>query len=226
MVLLGDQLGIDRFVVQSVATTPMQVASINAFIADEVAQYPDRFIGLGTMHPDSTDLRGDIARIQELGLKGVKLHPDIQQFKLDDYRCLKIYELCEENNLPILVHTGDHRFDFSNPNRMLPILQIYQNLTFVGAHFGGWSVWDEAVEKLSGFANFYVDWSSTTYWLDNDKIMNMIRKYGADHVLFATDFPMWSIEKEIQRVNELPLTDEERELIFHKNAERVYGISK
>ena len=43
--------------------------------------------------------------IISLGLKGVKLHPDMQQFKIDDYRMLKIYELCE-GKLPILIHTG------------------------------------------------------------------------------------------------------------------------
>ena len=77
------------------------------------------------MHPDSTDIVGDIEHLQELGLRGVKLHPDIQGFKLDDYRCLKIYELCEKKGLPVLLHTGDFRYDFSNPNRVKPILETY-----------------------------------------------------------------------------------------------------
>lgn len=224
LIALGDQVGVDRFVVQSVATTPAQVASINRFIAREVEAYPDRFTGLGTLHPESMDLKGDVEHLLELGLKGVKLHPDIQQFKLDDYRCLKIYEICEQKKLPILTHTGDYRFDYSNPNRMLPILKIYSGLTFVGAHFGGWSVWDEAAEKLSDYPNFYVDCSSTFYEKNDEEIMKLIRLYGADHVLFGTDHPMWDMEEEIRRVKNLPLSEEEREWIFHKNAEKVYGI--
>ena len=80
--------------VQSVATTEKQVSSINHFIADEVNKYPDKFIGFGTLHPNSSDLEADVKELVALGLKGVKLHPDIQNFKIDDYRCLKIYELC------------------------------------------------------------------------------------------------------------------------------------
>ena len=107
-------------------------------------KHPGRFIGVGTLHPDSADIKGDIEHLVSLGLKGVKLHPDIQGFKIDDYRCLKIYELCEENRLPILMHTGDSRYDYSNPNRLLPVLKIYTELTVIGAHFGGWSIWETA----------------------------------------------------------------------------------
>ena len=116
--------GVSKMLVQSVATTEKQVSSINHFIADEVKKYPDKFIGFGTLHPNSSDLEGDINELISLELKGVKLHPDIQNFKIDDYRCLKIYELCEKYHLPILMHTGDSRFDNSNPNRLLPIIVL------------------------------------------------------------------------------------------------------
>ena len=102
-------------------------SSINHFIRDEVEKYPDKFIGFGTLHPNSDDLERDVKELISLGLLGVKLHHDIQNFKIDDYRCLKIYELCESENIPILMHTGDYRFDYSNPNRLMPILDIYKN---------------------------------------------------------------------------------------------------
>ena len=87
----GEKAGIDFFIVQSVATTPKQVKSINEFISENVKKYPHKLLGLGTLHPDSEDIKGDIEYLISLGLKGVKLHPDIQAFKIDDYRCLKIY---------------------------------------------------------------------------------------------------------------------------------------
>ncbi len=224
LIKIGKNCGIDRFVVQSVATTPHQVKSINEFICDEVEKHPDRLIGLGTLHPDSTDLEYDVRHIIELGLHGVKLHPDIQKFKIDDYRCLKIYEICEFYNLPILMHTGDSRFDFSNPNRMLPILQIYKNLTVIGAHLGGWSVWDEACEKLSGLPNFYVDTSSSLYELSCDKATEIIRRYGVDRVLFGSDFPVFSPDIELERFMALPLTDTERNMILSENIIKLYKL--
>ena len=67
----GTAAGIDGFVVQSVATTPHQVRSINRFIADSVAAHPDLLTGLGTLHPRSEDIPGDVANLLELGLHGV-----------------------------------------------------------------------------------------------------------------------------------------------------------
>ena len=220
----GAKVGIDHYVVQSVATKPEQVQSINAFIAREVAAYPGKLTGLGTLHPDSEDLEGDVQHILDLGLKGVKLHPDIQKFKIDDYRCLRIYDLCE-GRLPILMHTGDNRFDYSNPNRLLPILEIYRGLTIIGAHFGGYSIWHEAAEKLHGIPNLYVDCSSTMFALSDSEVVDLIHIYGADRVLFGTDYPMWSPVDELNHFNRLALTQEERQLILHKNAERLLQIS-
>ncbi len=216
--------GVDKFVVQSVATTPHQVSRINHFIAEEVSKKPEILTGLGTLHPDSPDIRGDIEELLSLGLKGVKLHPDIQAFKLDDYRCLKIYEICEEKELPLLIHTGDYRYDFSNPNRMLPILNIYTNLIIVGAHLGGWSIYDEAAEKYKNYKNFYVDCSSSFHYLKPEKAKEIIRTYGAERVLFGTDYPMWEAKDELEYFFSLGLEEWEIRCILNMNAKKIFGV--
>lgn len=225
LVSVQERAGVTHGVIFSVATTPHQVGSINRFIAESVAASGGRFVGLGTVHPDSPTLRADIDEIVALGLRGVKLHPDFQRFKIDDYRCLKIYELCE-GRLPVLLHCGDHRYDFSNPNRLAPILSIYTELTVIGAHFGGWSVWEDAVKALSPYPNFYVDTSSSLYALSDDEARRMIRTFGAQRVLFATDYPMWNVENEIARLDALGLTEDERKLIDYQNACRLFGFSE
>ncbi len=219
----GDRAGVDYYIVQSVATKPEQVSSINRFIAESVAEYGDKMTGLGTLHPDSEDMERDVEELISLGLKGVKLHPDIQGFKLDDYRCLKIYELCE-GRLPILFHTGDSRYDMSNPNRMMPILEIYDNLTAICAHFGGYSVWDDAEKHLPKYPNAFVDCSSSFFKMTDDEIKKAIDAYGVDRVMFGTDYPMWEPQAEIERLLSLGLSREDYEKIFHKNAERIFGI--
>ena len=220
------EAGVDHAVVQSVATTPKQVKSINEFIAETVKTGEGFFTGLGTLHPDSADQRGDVEHLVELGLRGVKLHPDIQKFKLDDYRCLKIYELCEEFDLPLLLHTGDNRYDYSNPNRLMPILDIYKNMRVIGAHLGGWSIWEEAVEQLHGRPNMWFDCSSTFAWLDNETVRRLILELGTDRVLFGTDYPMWTPKVELERFFELGLTKEQNEQILSENARKVFGIEK
>lgn len=217
----GEKAGIEHFIVQSVATTPKQVSSINNFIAQAVAESRGRFTGLGTLHPDSEDMEADVNEIIALGLKGVKLHPDIQKVQLDDPRMLKMYELCE-GRLPMLIHTGDHRYDNSNPNRMIPILEKYPRLTVIGAHFGGWSVWEEATHILNKYENFLVDCSSSLYAITPEKAKELIMIYGVDRVLFGTDYPLWIPESEIERFMQIDLTDEQREDILYNNAAKLF----
>lgn len=224
MLCEGEKAGITHYIIQSVATTPAQVPSINSFIAEEVKKSNGLMTGLGTMHPDCEDKEKEIENILELGLKGVKLHPDIQGFKIDDYRMLKIYELCEKNNLVVLMHTGDNRYDMSNTNRMLPIVEIYEKLKIIGAHFGGWSIWDEACKILANHNNFYVDCSSSLYALSPEQATDIINIYGADKVLFGTDYPMWTPSEELKRFSELNLTEEQKDAILHKNAEKLFNI--
>ena len=219
----NQKYGITHSLIFSVATKPSQTQSINQFIADNVMQAPSRFTGLGTLHPDSQDLKGDVEHILELGLKGVKLHPDVQGIKIDDDRCMKIYELCQ-GKLPVLMHTGDSRYDFSNPNHLVPVLKALPKLTVIGAHFGGYSVWDDAEKTLSGYQNLYVDCSSALAFMTPEKGRELVRFYGADHVVFGTDFPMWNIKDELQRFEMLGLTEEEKNKIYYQNACTLFGI--
>jgi predicted TIM-barrel fold metal-dependent hydrolase len=226
LVDFGSKIGVKHYVIFSVATTPHQVHSINTFIAETVRCSDGLMTGLGALHPDSETIEDDIEEIISLGLKGVKMHPDFQKFCIDDKKCYKIYEMCQKNNLPVLLHTGDSRYDFSNPQRMKKILDDFPELTVIGAHFGGWSCWKEAVETLSSYKNFYVDCSSSFDWLTPEESREITRAYGADHVLFATDFPMWNHETEYERFMQMNLTDEENRQILYENALRLFGIDK
>jgi predicted TIM-barrel fold metal-dependent hydrolase len=223
MLKKGKEAGITHFMIFSVATKPSQTESINKFIASEADRSGGIMSGLGTIHPDSADLKGDIERIIDLGLKGVKIHPDFQGFKLDDYRYLKMYELCE-GRLPVLIHTGDKRYDFSNPNRLKPILETFTDLTVIGAHFGGWSIWEKAAQELYGYKNLYVDCSSSLYALTPLKAKSIVRLYTADKVIFGTDYPMWNASEEMKRFKALNLTDEENEKILYKNAAKIFKL--
>ena len=216
--------GIDRFLVQSVATKPEQVRSINEFIAAEVAQFPDRLYGFGALHPESETLTEDIAHLRELGLHGVKLHPDIQRFRLDSKECFALCEQCE-GVLPLLLHTGDRRYSFSNPEQLLPLLQRFPKLTVIAAHFGGYSVWDEAARRLAGrFENLWVDCSSSFFGMDDSRAKELISAYGAERVLFGTDYPMWNPAQELERFLNLHLPQRDEENILYNNAARLFGF--
>ena len=216
-----DSVGVNKCLVTSVATTPHHAQSINSFIASEVALFPDRFIGFGSLHPDSETLEADAEHLIELDLKGVKLHPDIQNFRVDDPKVIKIFEICNTKKLPVLLHTGDSRYDNSNPNRVEKILKMFPDLTIIGAHFGGWSIWDNAPEILHKYKNFYVDTCSSFYALSKERAKEIIDLYGADRVIFGTDFPMWKQDEELKFLFSLGLSENDLKCILHDNLAKI-----
>ena len=220
----GEKVGVTHYLIHSVATTPKQVESINEFIAEIVKERPDLFTGFGTLHPDSDDIQGDFDYLIELGLKGVKLHPDFQRFAMNEERAFKIGEVVRDGKVPMLVHCGDFRYNYSNPEQIKPFLDEFPEIPFIGAHFAGWSIWEEATEKLAGTPNLYVDICSSLYDLSPETAVELIHAYGSDKVLWGTDYPMWESVSEMEYFNKLDLTDRERSQILYENAAKLLNI--
>ena len=61
--------------------------------------------------------------LKDHAMHGIKIHPDMLGIPLDDPRMQHIYARCQEADIPVLLHTGDRRFDFTNPNRLEPMLR-------------------------------------------------------------------------------------------------------
>ena len=218
----GDEAGIDTFIVHSVATGAKQVQSVNDFISATVKEHPGRFVGFGTIHADFEEKSAEIERMIALGLSGVKIHPDSQHFFVDDPRMFEVYDAIE-GRLPILVHCGDYRYDYDSPERVRNVLKEFPKLTFIAAHFGGWSVQDLALEYLLD-TNCFLDCSSSMMDLGPKRSKELIRIYGAERFLFGSDYPMWNPGDELKRLESLGLTDRELQLMTHDNAERIlYG---
>ncbi len=215
----GAAAGIDRFLVHSVATTQERVHSINDYLMRTAAEMPEKLIGFGTLHPDYPDVAGEAKRIRQGGLHGVKLHPDIQQFLSDSPAAIRMFRILADENLPVLAHTGDMRYPFSQPERIARVLDQVPNLKIICAHLGGWSVWTDAWRVLAGRPGVWVDSSSSLYALAPEAAAEVIRHYGADRVFFGTDYPMWKPEEEVRRFLSLPLTQREQEMIAHENFE-------
>lgn len=215
----GDKAGVDRFLVHSVATSPSQVNSVNNFIASEVHAHPDRFIGFGSLHPDMENPEEGVQSIIDNGLVGVKLHPDMQRFGVDEPRAIRLIKTFE-GRLPLLVHAGDYRYHWSNPPQIKKMMEEAPDLIVIAAHFGGYSVWNEA-EELASYKNLYVDCSSSMYAMSDEEIVRRIRLFGADHVMFGSDYPMWTPKMELDRLTSLPLHADELEQVLYKTAQSL-----
>lgn len=219
------EAGISFGCVCSVAVTPHTVGSINRFISGTMQRHPGRLAGFGAVHPGCEDLPGLISQVKELGLKGLKIHPDMQKFALDSPEAMEMFAAAE-GQMPVLIHTGDPRFAYSGPRQMRKVLEAFPDLVCICAHLGGWSEWEDAVRLLSGFENVYVDTSSSLYAMNPEEGRRIIRCYSRDRVLFGTDYPMWIPKTELERFRALKLTEEEEEKILCLNAMDLLGIEE
>lgn len=218
----GSSIGVSHYLICSTATVPHQIGSINRFIAKECAKH-SCFFGFGTTHPLSENIESDIKQVKSLGLHGIKLHPDFQEFDADSPEAFRIYEIIE-GELPLLIHCGDPRYDWSAPAKIRRICENFPHLQIQAAHFGGYCRWDEAEELLTGFENVYVDISSSLAFMDSKDAVRRIRKFGIDKCFFGCDFPMWNHNEELQRFFSLGLTEEENKLILAENFKNFYKI--
>lgn len=217
----GTQAGIDRFVILPVAMRPDRTRHINDFILEQVAVQP-RFLGFGTVHAAMENITGEVEYILEKGLRGLKMHPDSQQFAIDDPRLFPAYEAVQEK-LPVLLHMGDARFDYSHPKRLRHLLELFPRLQVIAAHFGGYSMYETAYELLHD-KDCIFDVSSSLMFMEDGVAENFIRNYGTERMAFGTDYPLWDPLKETKRFLELKLTDDEFDQIGHKTVERILKL--
>lgn len=210
----ADEAGVDKIVLHAAATNPDQVRATNEWIA---ARCSGRIIGFGSMHADFPDYKQELDRMQVMGLTGIKLHAEFQDFPIDDPRMWPVYEAIGDRFL-VMIHVGDRHSDYSSPRRLARVLDTFPGLKVIAAHLGGWSDWDNARRYVLG-RDLYVDTSSCTWALPPERVAELIRTHGVDRVLFGTDYPVTSHRDEIMRFMELPLSPEEKEKVLRKNAE-------
>jgi hypothetical protein len=214
----GRQAGISDFVLLPVATKAEQVHHINAFIVDEVNRHTE-FYGFGTLHAAMEDPFSEVAYIQSSGLKGVKLHPDIQRFPIDDERLFPVYDQLQ-GHMPVLIHCGDPRFDFSHPRRLRHVIDEFPKLQVIAAHLGGWSMFDTAFAYLKD-TDCFLDISSCMMFLPPDRMRTYISGYGADRILFGSDFPLWDLQDQVDSFLRLGIGEADQEKIAFRNALRI-----
>ena len=217
--------GVDVSVVLNIATNAHQQKAVNDFAAD-INNKKDIF-AFGSVFPFSEDAFTELERIKELGLVGVKLHPDYQGFNVDDIRLKPLYRKISELGLITVFHAGlDYGFAppyGATPDKMARALEWFST-PVVAAHWGGINCGDGVLEYLCGTENVYFDCSFGYSMMPRYYAEKILEKHGVDRMLFGTDSPWRTAEQEMRLLDNLGLSAEDMEKITHKNAERLLKI--
>lgn len=217
--------GIDISVVLPVATAPKQFDSINRYASEINGK--DGIISFGGIHPDNDNIEERLNHIKSLGLPGIKIHPDYQCCFIDDDRYIKIIKYAVKIGLYVITHAGlDPAYPEvirCTPERALKMLnEVYEGKEpreprIIFAHLGSLDDTDKVIEMLAG-KNIYLDTAVMLDRISEDKIITLVRKHGADKILFATDCPWGEQKKFVDIIKSMNLTEEEYDLITSKNA--------
>ncbi len=216
-----DTFGVDLSVVQPVITKQSQTESLNLW-AQSICS--DRIVSFGGVFPHTDDYKRDIDFVCSLGLKGIKLHPEYQQFTVDAPEMLRLYDYALSRGLMILFHAGeDPAFSppfHSSPKQFAAIAKAMKGGVMIAAHLGGIRQWDDVERYLAG-TDMYLDTSMGFSYYPHDQFLRIVKAHGADKILFGSDSPWSKADEEIATLQSLPLTDEEKACILHKNAEKL-----
>lgn len=214
--------GIDYSVVLNIANTPMSVKAVNDY-AIELLEF-NRLIPFGSVHPDYSDIEGEILRLKEHGIKGLKFHPYYQRCELISKNSYRAYELGAKHDMIMLFHGGHDLMvpgDNSNPRLLRQIYDDFKGAKLVFAHLGGWDLWDECFKLLIG-QDVYLDTSFAFMFLTKNQIEYVIGNHDNKKLLFGTDGPWTNASDELNKTKQLttPYLDD----ILSGNAKRLLGI--
>ncbi len=218
------EAGIDKSVIQPIATKPEQTESINRW-ATEICD--EKIISFGTIHPDYIPWKSEIKKLAYNGVKGVKLHPDYQDFFVDEPKLFPIYEELFLNGLIVIFHAG---IDIGmpepvhcTPKRLSNVIESFPGSTIIAAHMGGYMCTEDVFRYLVG-KDVYFDTSYSYDYMGNNIMTKMIKDHGTDKILFGTDSPWTDQTVEVNNIKSLELGEDKFNLIACENAKKLLKI--
>jgi uncharacterized protein len=213
--------GVTKSVVLPVATKASQVRTINRSAPPLRAS---DIIPFGALHPAAQNIDEEIGFMKANGIRGIKLHPEFQDFYMDDKAVFPLYEALAAAGLIAVFHTGTDPGPFTNdhsmPASLAAVHRAFPHLRIVAGHMGGHQVWDEAERHLVGLPIFFETSTAPTNF-SPEKFVRLCRRHGMERILFGTDTPWYDQKFDREWIETCGLTDREKELVFHKNAEKL-----
>lgn len=217
---------VDISVILSIATNPMQQRNVNNF-AKEINDEKS-FFAFGSVHPDADDVFDELERIKDMGLKGVKFHPEYQKFYVDDVKMKPIYKKISSLGLITVFHAG---YDYGYappyhcmPDNLLGALSWFDS-PVIAAHWGGVNCGAEVIEKLCG-KDVWFDLSFGYSTMPKAIAQEIVDKHTPERVIFASDMPWHRPSWEKQLIETLDISQSDRDKIYYKNALKLLNIKK
>jgi predicted TIM-barrel fold metal-dependent hydrolase len=220
-------------------TTTGEKYTGNDYVAQIARDYPEQFIGFGSVDP----WKGKAAVVEaercysQLGLRGLKFHPLTQQFFPNDERFNPLWDACQQLGLVVLFHSGTTAVGAGQPGgggiklkygRPIPyvddVAADFPNLTIILAHPAfPWQ--DEQLAMLVHKPNVYMDISGWSPKYFSPLLVQYANTIAQDKVMFGSDYPALTPERWLSDFEQAAFRDEIRPKILLENAKRVLRLN-
>ncbi len=171
----------------------------NRFYAQCIRAYPDRLSAFATLHPAAgrAATLAEVRRAREEGLIGLgELSPHSQAYHVDDAIFHEVLALAAELHLPGNLHVTDPatrpyvgRIETPLAD-FVRLAQAHRGTTFILAHWGGMLPLAERSVNAAALPNVFYDTAATPLMYDAGVWSRALPQFGADRVLFGSDFPL------------------------------------
>lgn len=217
-----DGAGIDRAVVVPAKPRGYHLGPANDAVAGAVEAHPDRLTGFARVDPNlGADATAELERcLATLGLAGLFLHPWEETFRVSAPFVDPVVEVAREHGRPVIVAAG---FPFLSEGlqvgelaRRFPEVQI---VATNGGQLNVSGLGQTDVElALEANANLAVQ---TAGVYREDFLENVVARFGADRLLFASAFPVYDPRLELRRGQWMHVADDVRAAVLGGNAARI-----
>jgi predicted TIM-barrel fold metal-dependent hydrolase len=175
--------------------------------------------------------------LQSRSIKGLKLYPGYEPFYPADRKLVPAYELAEEFDVPVMIHSGDTyapggKVKYSHPLHVDELAVDFPRVKFLICHLGNpW--FRDCMEVVYKNDNVYTDISGLTLGNFTDRFEAYMRQQlkemilwgvNPNKVLYGTDWPLATMESYVQFVEELPLTPGDKDLMMYGNAAALFKL--
>lgn len=209
---------------------------VNDWVARFTRDHRDRLLAVGSVNPlHEKNVRDEIARVLDLGIRMIKVHPPHQLFAPNAYRSdlpqvAEIYRACEERRVPVMFHTGTSIFPnarnvYADPMPIDDVAIDFPKLTIILAHAGRPLYGDTATFLARRHPNVYFDLSG----IPPKALLRYVPRLAdlAGKALWGTDWPspgVVSMRKNIEDFRSLGLGAEVEQKILWENASRLFAV--
>lgn len=219
-----EQCSVDKSVVCNIATNAKQTENVNKF-AVKINSNP-KLISFGSVHPDC-DYIYFLDYLKDNGIRGIKLHPDYQNFFIDDAGMEKVYEEILKRGFVLIFHTG---YDdgigepvHASPERIKNVISMFRGEKVVLAHMGSYKMHEQVCRYLIEEDVFF-DTSCNEEFMTFKKFEEMVKIHKPEKILFATDLPWTNPKPAIERIKKLNIPEAEKKKILEGNAAELLGL--